>query len=396
VLKIDGVVAPGFEAVGQAFEENFKSRGELGASVCAYWRGQQVVHLWGGVADLPTQRPFTADTPSVVFSSTKGLAALCMLMLADRGQLNYDAPVVTYWPEFGRAGKERVTVRQLLNHRSGLNAIDQPLTLEDFLKDRLSGALEAQAPLWEPGTDQGYCGVSFGPYVSELFRRVAGERLGAFFAREVAKPLNAQATIGDPDALREPPATLYPITKRAALELLPKRLLARDVDGRVLRQFLTPRSTTARAFANPVQLGPRGIANFNNPNVQRLELAWAGGIATAQGLAKIYAALAAGGSLDGVKLVAPTSLTPIHQRQSWAFDRVIRKPMGWSQGFLKDELHVFSQNTEAFGHPGAGGALGLADPVAELSIGYVPNAMAPYVRSPRALALCHALYRCLK
>ncbi len=394
-VVIYGQVAPGFELVRDAFRENFERRRELGASVCVYRAGKVVVDLWGGIAQKEQSRGWAAHTPCVVFSVTKGLAALAMLMLADRGLLDYDAPITKYWPEFGANGKEKITVRQLLNHRSGLNALDVPLTIEDFEKDRIASALEIQKPIWEPGTAQGYCGVTYGPYVSELFRRVAGERLGTFFKREIAQKLDADVSIGTPDVLRDTPATLYPVEKMDVLKLLPKRALARDVDGRVLRQYLQKNSATRRAFANPKELGPQALANFNTARVQNLELAWAGAMASARGLSKVYAALAMGGALDGVRLVSQDTLTPIYKRQSWEFDRVIRKPMGWSQGFVKEETHLFSPNPEAFGHPGAGGALGFADPVAQVSIGYVPNAMAPFVRSPRALALCRALYKCL-
>jgi CubicO group peptidase (beta-lactamase class C family) len=192
VTPIHGTVAPGFERVAQTFEENFAKRGEVGAAAFAYLRGEPVVDLWAGYADRTTQRPWERDTLCVTFSSTKGIVASSMLVLADRGVLDVDARVAEYWPAFAQAGKTKITVRQLLNHRSGLAAIEQPLTLDDFHDpERVSAALEAQEPLWEPGSQQGYCAVSWGPYAGELFRRAAGERLGGFIRREITEPFDA-------------------------------------------------------------------------------------------------------------------------------------------------------------------------------------------------------------
>jgi len=398
MAEVRGDAAPRFRAVLDAFAENFDARDEVGASLCVWHEGEKVVDLWGGVADPETGRPWEADTLGLVFSVTKGLSATALLMLADRGLLDHDVPVAHYWPGFAAAGKGDVRVRTLLNHRAGVCAIDAPLTLDD-LEDpvhRVVPALEAQRPLWEPDTAQGYHGVSFGPYAAELFRRVAGKTLGTFLREEVAGPLGADVHLGLPASEEPRVARVIPSSTWTRLtRALPAGLLGYGVEGRILRAAVRPKTLTARAFANPKALGATGLSNFNTARVHRMELPWANGIVSARGLARVYAALAHGGSLDGVRLVSPEIVSEVMRRQSWGMDRVLRKTMGFSLGFVKEEPHLFSPYREAFGHPGMGGSLGLADPPRHLAIGYVCNHMSWKLRSPRALALAHAIYRCV-
>lgn len=392
---IRGTVAPRYEGVAAAFRANFAQRGEVGASFCVLQEGEVVVDLWGGVTDRETGQAWEADTLCTVFSVTKGLAAICLLMLADRGLLDHDAPVADYWEGFGQHGKRAITVRQLLNHRGGVSALDVPLTLDDFQHhpERVLGALESQVPLWEPGTDQGYHATSYGPYVAELFKRVAGVSIGQFFRSEVTEPLGADAFIGLPEGLEDRVATLYPLTLGDKLfRALPRAFLPRDRDGRMLRQALRKRSDTRRAVAVPADLGPSGLSNLNRPEVQRLELPWVNGIASARGLARTYAPLANGGEALGVRLVESPILAEVIRRGSWTTrDRTVQKPLGFSLGFVKEEVGLFSPHEQSFGHPGAGGSMGWADPVARLSWGYVTNRMSHRIRSPRGLALCRAV-----
>lgn len=383
----EGTVSAGWEPVRDAFVENFRSRGELGAAVAVVHRGEVVVDLWAGTADARSGRRWTEHTPGIVFSATKGLVATCFLLLADRGQVDLDAPVSESWPELRGHGKERITVRQLLCHRSGLSAIDRPLTLRDVrdAPDRVHDALVSQVPLWEPDTDQGYGACSWGLYTAELFRRLTGRTLGAFLASEIAGPTGLELALGRPDALATP-ATLVPPSPRHQLP----ELLRRTNEGRVFRRVIRRDTDTGRAFRNPT-MGRARFEALNEPELQAIELPWMNAHATARGLARLYGALATDGTLDGVRLVRASSLRPIHGRQSWTTrDRVLRKPIGWSSGFVKDEPHLFSSSPRAFGHPGAGGSLGWADPDVELGIGYVANRMDHRIRSPRAIALCHA------
>lgn len=394
-VQVHGLVTPGFEKVADAFRENFRLRNERGASFCAYVEGEKVIDIWGGEAD-EAGRPWREDTISTLFSATKGLAALTLLLLADRGQLDYDAPVQQYWPEFGLAG---VTVRTLLNHRSGLLSFAETIRLGHFEHEpeRVASALGSAKPFWEPGTDQGYHGVTYGVLAAELFRRVAGRSMGSFLAEEVAGPLKADVFLGLPAIEERRVATMFPApTSERLSQMVPKIIEGSTLEGRVYRAGMNTSSATATAFRDPAELGALGLHNYNSRRVHRLELPWANGIGNARGLARAYAPLAGDGSFEGVELVRPETLLPLRERQSWVEnDRVLCKPMGWAQGFIKEETKYFSPNPEAFGHPGAGGTLGFADPVKNVSIGYVMNQMSHCIRSPRAVALCHALYDCL-
>lgn len=397
--QIKGNVEPGFEPVLDAFRENFTRRRELGAGFCAFLDGRPVVDLWGGLADAKQGRPWEEDTLCMIFSSTKGLVATAFLMLADRGLIDYDAPLADHWPELAKNGKASITLRQLMNHRSGLIALDAALTIDDFESwDPVLAAMEAQEPLWEPGSSQGYHGVTFGPYLAEIFRRVTGgDTLGRFIQSELAGPLGADVHLGLPEADDERVATLYPVTMaQRFVRALPYVLFNDVVERRLLRAMTRKRSDTARAFGSPAQLGAKGLQNFNLPRVRRLELPWANGLATARGLATVYSALSTGGSRGGVRVCGQETLAPVQERQSFEpRDRVILKPVGWSQGFIKEETHLFSPNPESFGHPGMGGALGFCDPTRRVSWAYVMNRLDFRLRSPRALALSHALYKSL-
>lgn len=395
-IQVHGTVAPGFERVRDEFAKNFERRGELGAAFTVLREGEPIVDLWGGLASREPERPFEPETLSVIFSSTKGLAALCLLMLADRGQLDYDQPVARYWPSFAKKGKEAITVRQIVEHKAGLVGFEVPLTIDDLAAwEPVVWALENAAPQWPPGTAQGYHGITFGALASELFFRITGERLGRFFAREVAAPLGLDAFIGLPESRGPDLADLYgPDLKEKLTKVLPA-VFKRSLDGRVFRSALKRGSWTRRAFAHPHDLGRTGIQRFAQPRVRSLELAWAGGIANARSLARLYGALAMGGAIDGTRLVREETLARVYPHPGFNDDRVLRKPLAWSHGFIKEEPHLFSPNLESFGHPGLGGSLGLADPKARLGIGYVLNKTEPAIRSPRAIALCHALYACL-
>ncbi|HEX7603038.1 MAG TPA: serine hydrolase domain-containing protein [Polyangiaceae bacterium] len=394
-----GTYAEGFAPVATTFASALRSGAELGAGVTVYHRGRCVVDLWGGKADVARDVPWERDTRVVLFSVTKGLAAMALSLLADRGKLEWDAPVATHWPEFAQAGKGAITLRTLFNHRAGLAGLDEPLTMDDCLleerKGHLRAAMEKQVPLWEPGTMQGYHAITFGMYAREVLERIAGESMGAFLARELFEPLGADVSLGTPASLDGRMATLYPPSVGARLRLtLAGVLRGGTEETRVARAMLSRRSMTRRAFTTPA-LGSRGMSVYGDPAVRRAQLAWASATGNAHGVARAYLPFAGGGAFEGRTFLKATTLEPVYRRQGWSErDAVLHKPLGWSQGFLKEETRLFSPNEESFGHAGMGGALGWCDPVAELTFGYVMNRLDPHVRSPRALALCHALYAC--
>ncbi len=395
-----GRYADGFEPVARCFAQQLARGAEIGAAFSVYHRGVQVVDTWGGLADVATRRPWERDTRIVVFSVTKGLAAMGMHLLADRGVFDWDAPVATYWPSFGQQGKHELSVRTLLNHRAGLPCLDVPLTLADCVdpgrKGHVLRALEAQAPAWSPGSEQGYHALTFGLYVSELFARLSGEPLGQFLQRELFEIVGSDARLGTPADLDLRQATLYaPSTKDRLLQLAGGLVFARESpEVRITRDALSPGSMVRRAFTNPSP-GDRGALAYDDVAVRRAELAWASATASADGLARAYLPFARGGRHEGRQLFSAASLAAVERRQSWSErDRLLKKALGWSQGFLKEERQTFSPNPQSFGHAGMGGSLGWCDPEADLTIGYVMNAMDGRVRSPRALALCRALYEC--
>lgn len=387
----------GFEPLARRFAAHLADGEEIGAAVAVYVRGRCVAHLWGGLADRERKEPWAPDHRIVVFSVTKGFAAMALHLLAERGKLDWDAPVADVWPGFAAHGKAAITHRQLFNHQAGLAALDTPLTLEACLHpgERLRQALETQRPAWSPGTDQGYHAISFGLYAREVFERIAGEPMGAFLRRELFDPLGSDVRLGTPEEEDDRVATLYPPPTAARVAfMLGSLALGGSNEARVARAVLQRGSLARRAFGNP-GLGPGGLTSYNAVPVRRAELPWASATASADGVARAYLPFASGGEHEGRRYFSASSLEPIYRRQGWSeCDRVLQKPLGWSQGFLKEEPDVYSPRRESFGHAGMGGALGWCDPVAGITIGYVMNRMDWRIRSPRSKALVRALYAC--
>ena len=395
---LQGHCAPAFAPLAREFARSFERGEEIGASLCVYHRGALVVDLWGGWADQAQQKPWHADTLIVVFSVTKGLAAMALNLAADQGAFEWDAPVARYWPGFAQNGKAAISVRQLFNHRAGLAALSTPLTLaqccDPAQRDMVRAVLEQQAPAWAPGSAQGYHALSFGLYASEFFRQTVGEPLEDFLQREYLDPLGADVYLGTPQTQDHRIATLYPGSDVARVgRMVWAALRGGSTESNVARSFLSGHDAKG-AFSNPPS--PQGFGVYNQPPVRRAALAWASATASARGLARAYVPWSVGGTWQGRQWMKPETIAPLLPRQGWAApDRVLGKPLGWSQGFLKEEDTVFSPNPESFGHSGIGGTLGWCDPKAQLAIGYVMNRSDWRVRSPRALALCRALYACV-
>lgn len=387
-MNVEGICDPRFTPVREAFRENFANRGELGAAVTVTVDGKTVVDLWGGVADTVSARPWMRDTTVVVFSCTKGATALCAHLLAARGQLDLDASVARYWPAFAAAGKEAIPVRMLLNHQAGLAAIDEPLparALYDW--DTMATAVAAQAPQWQPGTAHGYHAVTFGWLVGELVRRISGRSLGNFFRDAVAGPLGLDFWIGLPEAFeaRVAPIRMAPLTG----ETTP-----------LMRALADRGSLISKAFMNPP--GLMTARQVNARVLHAAEVPAANGIATARALAGMYTPLACGGRSGSVELVDRDTLHAMATVESEGNDRILLIPTRFASGFMKSidnrpgDSAILGPNPEAFGHAGAGGSIGMADPVARVAIGYVMNQMgAGVLLNGRGQALIDAVYACL-
>jgi CubicO group peptidase (beta-lactamase class C family) len=392
-VTVHGYAAPGFERVRDEFERNLRSRHELGAACAAYHRGEKVVDLWGGFRDATRQRPWEEDTLVLVYSTSKGLAAMTIALLHSRGLIDYDERVATYWPEFAQNGKERITVRQLLGHEAGLCAIDERLSsrnLGDF--DEVDRILAAQAPAWSPGTRHGYHALSIGWYEAALVRRIDpdGRSLGRFFAEEIAAPLELEFYFGLPSDMRRDR-----IAKIAAPDRMTLARDARNVPPRMALGFLDRRSLTYKTFANPRM---RSAAHLDTHRYRALEIPAGGGIGSVRSIARAYSDLATGGHGIGISEETLDELkAPARMPSGGAEDLVLRVPTMFSLGYAKpSEIAPFGSGPSAFGHPGAGGSFAFADPEAEVSFAYAMNRMGLYLfDDPREKALRDALYASL-
>ena len=382
-----GFVAPGFEEVRATFERNLAERGEIGAAVAAYWRGEKVVDLWGGQRSPTGDESWNADTMVPVMSTTKGLSALTLAVANARGWLDYDAPVARYWPEFAQNGKEAVTVRQLLGHEAGLVLLDEELTLAKLRDlDYMARLLARQKPAWPPGTRHGYHTMSIGLYMQELMRRVdpAHRTIGRVFREDVAEPLGLEFHIGLPPSI--------PDQRIAGLKLLSRRralLALRHTPPVLIRQLLRPRSLLRRSML-------LADLDFNDRRALEIELPAGNGVGTARAIARAYSALALGGAELGItpETFARVTAPPPNADP---MDAVVGLPSWFSLGFLRPGPVVwFGSSERALGAPGAGGSFGFADPDAAVGYAYVMNRLDFHlVDDPREKALRDALYRAI-
>ncbi|MFD5404473.1 serine hydrolase domain-containing protein [Streptomyces griseorubiginosus] len=382
-MDVNGTVAEGFEPVRDAFARNFEALGDRGAALAVYRDGRKVVDLWAGTKDVDGTEPWQPGTAQVVRSATKGVAAAVLLLLRQRGELDLDAPVAEYWPEFKARGKERVLVRHVLNHRAGLPVIDRPLTPEEAL-DPLRGpeAVAAQAPVWEPGTDHGYHALTYGWMLDELVRRVTGLGAGEWIAREIAGPLAAEFWLGLPEA-EEAAGRAGRVGRVEAPE--PTGALRARPRRSVTEAYQDPDSLTRRAFA---AITP--FPDQNEPAYRASALPATNGIATADGLARIYAALI--GEVDGVRLFDPATVELARAEESAGPDRVLVVNSRFGLGYMLHGSASPFLGAGSFGHPGRGGSLGFADPETGIALGYVTNGFRKTVTAdPRAQALVRAV-----
>jgi CubicO group peptidase (beta-lactamase class C family) len=384
-VEIRGGCDASFTRVREVFREQLAKPEEIGAALVVTLEGRKVVDLWAGHADAARTRDWTADTLVNVFSTTKGMTALCAHRLADRGKLDLDAPVARYWPEFAQADKESIPVRWLLDHSAGLPAIEKPLAAGAMCEwDVMTAALAEQAPLWVPGTEHGYHALTFGWLVGEVVRRVSGKSVGRYFRDEVAGPLAADFWLGTPAEL----------DARTA-ELVPGPMAAPGEANFLLELLAKAKPWALKSFLNP--LPPPG--GMNARAWRAAEIPAGNGHASARGLARVYSALACGGALDGASVLSPAQIDLARTSQRHGPDQLIPLTTHFSLGYqLGTEAEPIGPNPRAFGHSGAGGSLGFADPEARIGFGYVMNRMENglFLIGPRATALMNAVFEVLR
>jgi CubicO group peptidase (beta-lactamase class C family) len=384
-VDVHGTVAEGFEPVREAFVRNFAVLGDRGAAVAVYRDGRRVVDLWGGTRDVDGTEPWERGTAQIVRSATKGVAAAALLLLHQRGELDLDAPVGEYWPEFKAAGKERARVRDLLAHRAGVPVLDRPLTPVEAADPVLGAeAVAAQAPVWEPGTAHGYHAQTYSWLTGELVRRVTGRPIGEWIAAEIAGPVGADFWLGLPEGLHGRVGRVGPVEAPGAggLRTRPKRALA--------EAYADPDSLTRRAFAAITPL-----PDENDPAYRAAVLPASNGVATADGLARIYASLI-GDVEGGRRLFTAGTAALARAEESAGADRVLVVGTRFGPGYMLHGSASPLLGAESFGHPGRGGALGFADPGSGIAFGYVTNGFRTSVTAdPRAQALVGAVRQAL-
>jgi CubicO group peptidase (beta-lactamase class C family) len=373
-LLLAGEAAPAFGSVADAFANNFRSEGEIGASFCVFKDGEKVVDLWGGHADAARTRPWAEDTLVNVWSTTKGVMALCVARLNDQGLLANDRRVADYWPEFGANGKGDVTVAQLFSHQAGLCGPSRQLTEAELLDtDFLAGLMAAEAPHWPVGSRSGYHALTIGPLGDGLFRRVTGKTVGQYFRDEIGAPLGVDFYIG------------LPLEHEA-------RVAEIVHDG-------NPQSGGEETFNEYQRLAQvrvpvrAGIANLRAWRAQGTPSA--AGTGNARSVASLYSALATDRRLGGAELVSRPALDAATTVQIENEDLVLRFPMSWGVGFaLNKAMGVYGSNPATFGHHGWGGSFGFADPEKRLGVAYAMNFMREPQGGldPRFAALVGAVY----
>ncbi|MEV7194618.1 serine hydrolase domain-containing protein [Streptomyces sp. NPDC093510] len=402
-MRVHGTCAPGFEGLRKEFERNFAERDDLGAAVAATVGGEVVVDLWGGDADRTGTRPWERDTLVNVYSTTKGMTALCAHLLVERGELDLDAPVARYWPEFAREGKDDIPVRWLLSHRSGLIAPGEPMTpgaVYDW--EKVTRALAATRPWWRPGTAQGYHAVTFGFLVGEVVRRVTGVSLGTFLHSEVTGPLGADVHVGTPESEHGRCADMAPAVRAAGASPSPRASGAASSSATSRTVFGDAPKPPVGGLADhpmaPVTLALQylPLGDVNSAAYRSAEIPATNGHATARGLAAVYAELACG------RLLSPGTLERLRTRQSDGDepDLVLRAgtPLAetwpWGLGYMLNQFGQAGPNPRAFGHGGAGGSYAFADPENGVSYAYTMNRMGAGTSGEdlRSIHLVGALY----
>jgi CubicO group peptidase (beta-lactamase class C family) len=370
------------ERLQPLFRENFEKLGELGAAVSIWQNGKPIVDLYDGFCDARHEKPWEADTLVLVWSATKGIGTACVLHVLQEHRISIDRRVAEFWPEFAQAGKEAVTLSQLLSHQAGLCALDARVDILDY--DAVIRALEVQKPLWPPGTAHGYHARTFGFLLDELVRRIAGKTLSQYWREVFAQPLNLAFWIGLPEKENARVATVYAAKGGAPPE--PRQFYL---------DLVTPGTLARKTFTSPH--GLNSVSGMNTPAIRAQSIVSFGGIGSASALAKFYSMLATGGELDGQTFFSEETIAWMTSALADGMDRVFQIPTAFSAGFMKDPRNstrrMFGTFPNAFGHPGAGGANAFADPENRISFAYVMNQMEQsLLPDEKSLRLVDAIY----
>ena len=380
LTSVAGDVAPGFEPVREQFAANFQRADhcrEVGAALSVFHGERCVVDLWAGHMDARGVHPWRKESLLNVYSTTKGVVAVCVAMLVDRGVLSYEDTVASVWPEFAQNGKQHVTIAQVLSHQAGLPAFEDPTTVEDLYDwHGRCAALARQKPRWVPGEKTAYHPITYGYLAGEIVRRAGGRRsIGEFVQQELAMPLAADFFLGLDPALH----------RRVAETLAPKNL----IDPSALPSIEETRGSVTNPMMHP--------NSANTAEWRRAEMPALNGHASAEAIARIYAMLANGGAFQGRSLLSPATIERMTQVLSVRMDLTLGMEASWAAGVvLNDDTTFFGPNARTYGHSGWGGSFGCADPDRRLAIGYVCNQMGPdLVGDIRSRELCAAIYRCL-
>jgi CubicO group peptidase (beta-lactamase class C family) len=370
------------------FQENFEKFGELGAAVSVWQNGKPSVDLYGGFCDARHEKPWKADTLVLVWSATKGIGSACVLHVLQEHEIRIDRHVAEFWPEFAQAGKERITLSQLLSHQAGLCALDARVDILDY--GAVIRALEVQKPLWTPGTAHGYHARTFGFLLDELVRRIAGKTLSQYWHEAFARPLNLDLWIGLPEEENPRVATVY-----AAKSGRPPEPKNGQSGSDFYLDLVTPGTLARKTFSSPY--GLQSVSGMNTPAIRAQPIVSFGGVGSAPALAKFYSMLANGGKLDGQTFFSEQTIIWMTTTLADGMDRVFQIPTAFSAGFMKDPRNtsrrMFGTSPNAFGHPGAGGSHAFADPENRISFAYVMNQMEQsLLPNEKSLRLVDAIY----
>jgi CubicO group peptidase (beta-lactamase class C family) len=387
------------------FQENFEKFGELGAAVSVWQNGKPIIDFYGGFQDARRENPWTSDTLVLVWSATKGIGSACVLHVLQEHKIKLDRRTAEFWPEFGKGGKDKITLAQLLSHQAGLCALDRRVDVLDY--DAVIRALEEQKPLWPPGTAHGYHARTFGFLLDELVRRIAGKTLSDYWQENFAQPLNLDFSIGFPKKENSRVATMY--APRTGKPPEPKQFYA---------DLVTPGTLARKAFTSPHGLNV--ISKMNDPLVRAQPIVSFGGIGSAFALAKFYSMLANGGKFNGQTFFSRETIEWMTTPLSDGVDRVFQMPTAFSAGFMKDATklqgtavssppnsegrignrlslvtsRLFGPSRTSFGHPGAGGSHAFVDPENKIAFAYVMNQMEQsLLPTEKSLRLVNAIYR---